>query len=79
MNVLALGFFPTKMTDSLEIYGKTVKDDIMKNALLIKRVGRASDVGGAAVYLASEAGSWVTGGPKSRRRIPFKVVNDVFR
>ena len=61
VNVLALGFFPTKMTDSLEIYGKTVKDDIMKNALLIKRVGRASDVGGAAVYLASEAGSWVTG------------------
>ena len=44
------------MTDSLEIYGKTVKDDIMKNALLIKRVGRASDVGGAAVYLAPKQG-----------------------
>jgi NAD(P)-dependent dehydrogenase (short-subunit alcohol dehydrogenase family) len=49
------------MTDSLDVYGKDVKDNIMANGLLIKRVGRASDVGGAAVYLASSAGSWVTG------------------
>jgi len=61
VNVLALGFFPTKMTDSLDVYGKDVKDNIMSNGLLIKRVGRAEDVGGAAVYLASPAGSWVTG------------------
>ena len=61
VNVIALGFFPTKMTDSLDVYGKDVKDNIMANGLLIKRVGRASDVGGAAVYLASSAGSWVTG------------------
>lgn len=61
VNVLALGFFPTKMTDSLDVYGKDLKEEITKNRLLIKRVGRPSDVAGAAIYLASEAASWVTG------------------
>ena len=49
------------MTDSLDVYGKDLKEEITKNRLLIKRVGRPSDVAGAAIYLASEAASWVTG------------------
>ena len=64
VNVLALGFFPSDMTDSLKVYndgGDDVRDEIAKNKLLIKRTGRPIDVGGAAIYLSSSAGSYVTG------------------
>jgi NAD(P)-dependent dehydrogenase (short-subunit alcohol dehydrogenase family) len=57
VNVVAPGSFATRMTEG--------RDDAMESTLAavnpLGRLGRAEDVVGACVYLASAAGSWVTG------------------
>jgi NAD(P)-dependent dehydrogenase (short-subunit alcohol dehydrogenase family) len=57
VNAIAPGPFPSKMMRStLEAFG----DQIAASAPM-KRIGRAPDMAGAAIYLASPASSYVTG------------------
>jgi NAD(P)-dependent dehydrogenase (short-subunit alcohol dehydrogenase family) len=58
VNALALGYVPTRMSRGLLHYGKAEQ---LAAAIPMGRFGSASDVGGAALFLASRAGSWVTG------------------
>jgi NAD(P)-dependent dehydrogenase (short-subunit alcohol dehydrogenase family) len=60
VNALVPGYFPTSMTAHL-------RDDegepqgILEGHIPLGRFGRASDIAGALVFLASKAGSYVTG------------------
>jgi NAD(P)-dependent dehydrogenase (short-subunit alcohol dehydrogenase family) len=57
VNAIAPGPFPSKMMRStLEAFG-----DQIAAAAPMKRIGRASDMAGAAIFLASPAASYVTG------------------
>lgn len=57
VNALAPGWFPTKLTSwQLETYGELVKEQIP-----MRRFGMEHELKGAAVFLASEASSYVTG------------------
>jgi NAD(P)-dependent dehydrogenase (short-subunit alcohol dehydrogenase family) len=57
VNAIAPGPFPSKMMRStLEAFG-----DQIAAAAPMKRIGRAGDMAGAAIYLASPAASYVTG------------------
>jgi NAD(P)-dependent dehydrogenase (short-subunit alcohol dehydrogenase family) len=57
VNAIAPGPFPSRMMRStLEAFG----DQIAASAPM-KRIGRSSDMAGAAIYLASPAASYVTG------------------
>jgi NAD(P)-dependent dehydrogenase (short-subunit alcohol dehydrogenase family) len=57
VNAIAPGPFPSKMMRStLEAFG-----DQIAAAAPMKRIGRADDMAGAAIYLASPAASYVTG------------------
>lgn len=59
VNAIAPGFVPTRMSAGLLAYGGT-QDDVSAGVPM-GRLGAASDLGGAAVYLSSAAGAWVTG------------------
>jgi NAD(P)-dependent dehydrogenase (short-subunit alcohol dehydrogenase family) len=59
VNVIVPGFFPTQMTAHLRADEETHRSLIARVPLL--RLGRAEDVAGACVFLASRAGSYVTG------------------
>ena len=57
VNAIAPGPFPSKMMrTTLEAFG-----DQIAAAAPMKRIGRAPDMAGAAIYLASPAASYVTG------------------
>jgi NAD(P)-dependent dehydrogenase (short-subunit alcohol dehydrogenase family) len=57
-NVIAPGLFPSKMLESsLERKGV----DTLLEPMALKRLVAPSDMAGAAIYLASKAGSYVTG------------------
>jgi NAD(P)-dependent dehydrogenase (short-subunit alcohol dehydrogenase family) len=57
VNAIAPGPFPSKMMRAtLEKFG----DDIA-HAAPMKRIGQASDMAGAAIFLASPAASYITG------------------
>ena len=58
VNALAPGYVPSKMSKQLDRY-EEMKG--MDEQIPLKRMGNASDMAGAAIYLASEAGAWVTG------------------
>ncbi|MCA8913134.1 MAG: SDR family oxidoreductase, partial [Planctomycetes bacterium] len=55
-NVIAPGFIETDMTDSLE---DKVKDEI-KQGILLSRFGQPDDIANTAVFLASDAGAYIT-------------------
>ena len=57
VNAIAPGFVETGMTDGLS---QELKDKMLAN-IPLKRIGRPEDVAGAAVFLASEAASYITG------------------
>jgi len=57
VNAIAPGPFPSKMT-------KSMLDNVqpmIEKANPLKRIGRAGDMGGIAVFLASDAGSYLNG------------------
>jgi NAD(P)-dependent dehydrogenase (short-subunit alcohol dehydrogenase family) len=58
-NAIAPGLFPSKMT------GFALRDDTTREALLnsipLRRVGTPEDIAGLAMFLASRAGSYITG------------------
>jgi 3-oxoacyl-[acyl-carrier protein] reductase len=56
-NVVAPGYIRTDMTAQL---GEKVQEEILKNVPL-GRLGEASDVAGACLFLASKAGDYITG------------------
>jgi NAD(P)-dependent dehydrogenase (short-subunit alcohol dehydrogenase family) len=58
VNALALGYVPSRMSRGLLHYGSAAQ---LAAAIPLQRFGSASDVGGAALFLASRAGAWVTG------------------
>jgi NAD(P)-dependent dehydrogenase (short-subunit alcohol dehydrogenase family) len=59
VNAIAPGLFPSRLTrlvfDSPEVEEQTLA------AIPMKRAGTAEDVGGAAIYLSSRAGAYLTG------------------
>ena len=59
VNAIVPGFFPTQMTAHLR------EDEKTQHGLLgrvpLGRLGRADDIAGACVFLASRAGSYITG------------------
>ena len=59
VNALVPGFFPTKMTAHVR------QDEEVDEAVLaqipMRRLGRAEEIAGAAVFLAARAGAYVTG------------------
>ena len=57
VNAIAPGFFPSKMTDHVFA---THRAKIEQNSLL-KRVGKAEEMAGIAVYLSSRAGAYTHG------------------
>jgi NAD(P)-dependent dehydrogenase (short-subunit alcohol dehydrogenase family) len=59
VNVIVPGFFPTQMTAHLREDEETHRNLIARVPL--RRLGRAEDVAGACLFLASRAGSYVTG------------------
>ena len=64
VNAVAPGFFPSRMTEAtLETFG----DEIVRRCPL-RRIGRPEDMAGVAIYLASRAGAYTTGGGHTRRR-----------
>jgi len=56
-NAIAPGPFPSKMTAGIQ---KAMGEEI-RNGVPLKRWGEAADMAGAAIYLASKAGSYVDG------------------
>lgn len=59
VNAIAPGFVPSKMSAGLKSY---VNEDDVRKAIPMNRWGDAEkDIGAAAVFLASEAASWITG------------------
>jgi len=57
VNAIAPGPFPSKMTKSM----LDSVQPMIEKANPLKRIGRAGDMGGIAVFLASEAGSYLNG------------------
>ena len=59
VNALAPGFVPTRMSRGLAAYAVTEAD--LAAAIPMRRQGGADDMAGAALFLSSRAGAWVTG------------------
>lgn len=57
VNCVAPGFIETKMTDSLP---EKIKEEILKG-IPMKRMGRPEEIAQVALFLASEASSYMTG------------------
>ncbi len=57
VNAIAPGPFPSKMTKFMFDLG----EDVVASQVPMKRVGRPDDMAGTAIYLASRAGSYLTG------------------
>lgn len=58
-NAICPGIFKTKMTEGL-LASKEVKQ-LVNSQVLFKRPGKANEIGGLAVYLASDESSYMTG------------------
>ncbi len=75
VNAIAPGYVPSRMSKGLEAYGAT-KEKIEKG-IPLGRMGNATDMIGAAIYLSSKAGEWTTGvilnvdGGQCALQIPF--------
>lgn len=58
VNAIAPGFVPSKMSSQLSVYQPK---DMMAKTIPLGRPGTPADMAGAAIYLSSRAGAWVTG------------------
>jgi gluconate 5-dehydrogenase len=58
-NAVAPGFFPTSLTSGL--FSDPVQATALANQTMTRRNGHASDLHGAAIFLASDASEYVTG------------------
>jgi NAD(P)-dependent dehydrogenase (short-subunit alcohol dehydrogenase family) len=58
VNAIAPGFFPTEMTDELK---PGYLEDILERRVPMKRLGELDECAAVAVFLASEAASFITG------------------
>jgi len=57
-----IGYVPSRMSQGLSAW--TSKEDVtdtISASIPLKRMGDENDIGAAALYLSSRAGSWVTG------------------
>jgi NAD(P)-dependent dehydrogenase (short-subunit alcohol dehydrogenase family) len=59
VNVLAPGFFRSELTE--ELYESPAATEWVNEGLVIRRPGTPQDLGGALVFLASDASSYMTG------------------
>jgi gluconate 5-dehydrogenase/2-deoxy-D-gluconate 3-dehydrogenase len=59
VNAIAPGYFRTQLTEGL--FQDPERSTWIKSRIPIDRIGVPDDLGGAAVFLASEASSYVTG------------------
>lgn len=59
VNAIAPGLFPTRMTRT--VFDSPAASEAVVAEIPLRRAGTAEDVGGAAVYLASRAGAYLTG------------------
>jgi 3-oxoacyl-[acyl-carrier protein] reductase len=57
VNVIAPGFIQTAMTDAL---GEDVKS-ALQSRIALQKLGQAEDIANAVLFLASPAGSYITG------------------
>lgn len=59
VNAIAPGFFPSNMTKAIAENDKVYEQTIAM--IPRRRMGHPEDIAGTAIYLTSQAGSWVTG------------------
>ncbi len=58
VNAISPGFFPSRMTEKIIA---TKGEDEMARAIPMRRIGRTGELKGVALFLASEASSYITG------------------
>lgn len=61
VNGIAPGFVPTEVMMTALDTDEAALEQMAAKRIPLKRLGTPGDMAGAAIYLASEAGSWVTG------------------
>jgi NAD(P)-dependent dehydrogenase (short-subunit alcohol dehydrogenase family) len=61
VNGIAPGFVPTEVMMTALETDVPALEKMAQNRIPLKRLGTPDDIAGAAIYLASDAGSWVTG------------------
>ncbi len=59
VNAIAPGYVPSKMSEQLHAY--TGDAGAVVARIPLRRMGEPGDMAGAALFLASPAGAWVTG------------------
>jgi NAD(P)-dependent dehydrogenase (short-subunit alcohol dehydrogenase family) len=60
VNAIAPGYVPSRMSAGLEQYTQPGAEDKLAR-IPLARLGNGADMAGAALFLASPAGSWITG------------------
>jgi NAD(P)-dependent dehydrogenase (short-subunit alcohol dehydrogenase family) len=59
VNAIAPGYVPSAMSDSLAMYKES--EEIARSGIPLRRKGAPGDMAGAALFLSSNAGAWITG------------------
>jgi 7-alpha-hydroxysteroid dehydrogenase len=61
VNGISPGYVPTEVMMTALDTDQTALEEMAQKRIPLKRLGTPDDMGSTAVYLASDAGSWVTG------------------